>query len=50
MADNAIISSLIWVPRGYAKKSPKEYDLTEEQIQEMKNDEEDIFPGLFEDY
>ena len=36
MEDKAMVIGVLWVPKGAAKKIPKEYDLNEEEIEEMK--------------
>ncbi|EGR31949.1 hypothetical protein IMG5_099770 [Ichthyophthirius multifiliis] len=36
--DQNVVSSLIWIKKGFAKKNPKEFELNEEQIKQMKND------------
>jgi hypothetical protein len=32
MEASTIISTLCWIPKGYAKSQPKEYELKEEDI------------------
>lgn len=36
--DSNVVSSLVWVKRGFAKANPKEYEIDEEDINEMKNE------------
>jgi hypothetical protein len=36
--ESTFISCLAWIHKGYAAKVPKEIELTEEEINEMKND------------
>ena len=33
---NKLISALAWVSRGYAKNIPKEYELNEEDVEEIQ--------------
>ena len=59
-----MVVSIIWVPRGASKKIPKEYDLDEGEIKELKeeldkekiavgkdiedDDDEEVMPGFSE--
>lgn len=36
--EKTMITSLAWVSKGYARAMPLEYDIGEQEVEEMKND------------
>lgn len=36
--EKTMITSLAWVAKGFAKAMPREYDINQEEVEEMKND------------
>ena len=36
--DSNVVSSLVWIKKGFAKANPKEYELNEIDVEEMKKD------------
>lgn len=36
--DSNVVSSLVWVKRGFAKANPKEFEIDERDIKEMRKD------------
>jgi hypothetical protein len=38
MESESYVSCLAWIHKGYAAKVPKEYELTEQEVEDMKAD------------
>lgn len=36
--DSNVVSSIVWVKKGFARSNPQEYEIKEEDIEEMKKD------------
>ena len=36
--EKTMITSLAWVAKGFAKAMPREYDINQAEVEEMKND------------
>lgn len=36
--DSNVVSSLVWVKKGFAKANPKEFEIDEEDINQMRNE------------